>query len=1597
MALAAFIDRPNTCKLARSDLLNKHMADTVRLMTATTPQALPGKQQVPRDPLSMTLMSLPTQPLSFPLQYPKDANSLSDTYTEHDDLKTDLEPHRGYPLSYPDDAQTPVTLAVNLHTSAKLDDLDDHPPTSASNHAPDHPDILPARQLVRLMPSLPLKLILKTADDLLVALPSKKAVAFHNDGPAVHHYTAELDLSSEQPTTIIHTRPAAASSPSAWASRDVDASHDEPSLPPPPPPHRLPTFELLLSHRDLTFGGPLPPVDLGYPPQMSLPQRTLLDAHLQQLEQAARLNSAHNIHGLSQHLRSSASSLPDPLAALEFHYRLLGLSQLLLQLLRDDNRTLPLATAPSALAGATIPDGGLRRLSAPVLQALVPETHSIAHLLHLPTFARDPSFLEVVDTMQSCSTDDDDHTLFDRSYMSTLQSIMNILNSASNHSLSRHVAAAPRDEVKLEDDIAVKLEDDVKLNDAGLDAVKLEPGTTKLEPGTIKLEPAAGLAVNSERLPRDASAKLELSMHSDAEFAQVLDVGRGHQPRLVETPRVDNTLAELIRLHMDSAWKLEDSHDGDFEDNRDDTNDVTAMSRAPSARRPRERRHLSSLELFEDALEVLDDTPPRSLDPALALASPVRAEFASPARQRSPEARQRDVTYGTEVSSADEAREPEALPAEPAQPAEESRDQLAGDSSNQLARSDAARDDPHALANLLNVAPPGEITLPTVEPAGFGLFEELTTKFDSLAEIFEQLLLAENDPPLAAVATSFLSIWHSQLQKKAPASLLTRLLPKPAPLRVPKQLVTKKFTGVQVVLRRVVLPLHPDFDVTNFLPELSDDLGLEGHFGFLRLRQSSATSHATSRSASRHLSGASVPSRPVSYLRPLAALLLTPLYLLEPPLTADNPASFAYRPPATAPRRLRFRVPTFEIERTLLVLSPKNMYNRDIFETRHLLAALLMAPTITGHGLKTLPLMDGDDVKRILLAKRALTQDEYTHVKLRGPLKMLTAAVLRPHLAYDSLEKHALICNSLYALANDDDDDNDDDDVDDHVAHEVMRTPRALRSLDQFFHDYDLFSDAPVNLLDPLAKNLPEPDADLVAPAAPMFMYADYPLEGSTVMNYDRTRPGQPPQPHAVVSPEPAVVSPVPSDPMLYRATTPEQAPPALPRKQRSPLKVVAKNGERIRRKPVGPVEFGAAREPEQVEPPVEVEQPAEQPVEQPVAVDDAVDDAAAPEEPGLPDRGRLFFRVVGLKNVELRDPKSKDAEFTITLDNGVHCIKTAPYKLNQANVMVGKEFELTVLDLLQFILTLKMAYTKPRARLVEVKQNKTVKAKGRLLRLLGSKETVTTTKLVNEPVDDPWATKFAADGLFARCYVDLDQYEHLVTGCAANFNLNCFNEWETVKDADGEWAKAAPYQIGQLEVRMLFVPRTDAHEVLPLLMRQAYELIALLQADLRNTCEGYMYQEGCDCDVLKRRFFKLQGTLLIAHLEFSHKTRAKINLLKVVAVKYVDKENVRTEQFRNFTEVMLLEHAFQIKFANGETIDFGATTDAEKMRWIELIETIIAKNKFRRQPWVKTMLEHAPEPNQTFVPPVGEGITFGGKLKVHSAFPQKYNGQKVL
>lgn len=345
-------------------------------------------------------------------------------------------------------------------------------------------------------------------------------------------------------------------------------------------------------------------------------------------------------------------------------------------------------------------------------------------------------------------------------------------------------------------------------------------------------------------------------------------------------------------------------------------------------------------------------------------------------------------------------------------------------------------------------------------------------------------------------------------------------------------------------------------------------------------------------------------------------------------------------------------------------------------------------------------------------------------------------------------------------------------------------------------------------------------------------------------------------------------------------------------------------------------------------------------------------DDHALPLE-----RGRLFFRVVGLKNINLPDIPDHNGEFSVTLDNGVHCIKTPNYKVEDRSVLIGKEFELTVGDSLEFILTMKMNYEKPKGRLVEVRERKLVKSKNKLGRMFGSRDVITTTKFVPQDPEDSWEGKFARDGSFGRCYIDLGQYESKITYRTTGFDIPVFNEWETIKTRK-ETIKAKPYTIGQLEVKMLYIPRTELHESLPTSIKSTNDIINELVTERDLRYEGYMTQDGGDCDSLKRRYFKLIGTSLIAHSEFSHKTRAKINLAKIIDVIYVDNGRPETAaKARNFSDVLLVPDSFKIKFANGEIIDFSAPNGLEKANWVTIFETIAQHNRFRRLPWVKTMM----------------------------------------
>ena len=57
-------------------------------------------------------------------------------------------------------------------------------------------------------------------------------------------------------------------------------------------------------------------------------------------------------------------------------------------------------------------------------------------------------------------------------------------------------------------------------------------------------------------------------------------------------------------------------------------------------------------------------------------------------------------------------------------------------------------------------------------------------------------------------------------------------------------------------------------------------------------------------------------------------------------------------------------------------------------------------------------------------------------------------------------------------------------------------------------------------------------------------------------------------------------------------------------------------------------------------------------------------------------ERGRLFVKVIGVKDLSLPLPQGEPTYFCMTLDNGLHCVTTSWLELGK-NAPIGQEFEL--------------------------------------------------------------------------------------------------------------------------------------------------------------------------------------------------------------------------------------------------------------------------------------------------------------------------------
>ncbi|KAF1965614.1 DUF1709-domain-containing protein [Bimuria novae-zelandiae CBS 107.79] len=385
-------------------------------------------------------------------------------------------------------------------------------------------------------------------------------------------------------------------------------------------------------------------------------------------------------------------------------------------------------------------------------------------------------------------------------------------------------------------------------------------------------------------------------------------------------------------------------------------------------------------------------------------------------------------------------------------------------------------------------------------------------------------------------------------------------------------------------------------------------------------------------------------------------------------------------------------------------------------------------------------------------------------------------------------------------------------------------------------------------------------------------------------------------------------------------------------------------------------------------------------------------------------ERGRLFVKVVGVKDLDLPLPKTERTWFQLTLDNGLHCVTTSWLELGKS-APIGQEFELVVLDDLEFQLTLQTKLEPPKQPIVTAAPVKVAthkKSHSAFRNLLSSpkkrkeqerKQQEEAERLALEQQQEAQAQAkrnhqataydllhdlVGPDGSFARAYVCLKNHENQAYGRPLTVDIPCFNEWavdnsgaSSVKSKRGGVVRRPPYRVGKLTLQLLYVPKPKnaKDEDMPKSMNACIRELREAEEVKNQSYEGPLSQQGGDCPYWRRRYFKLDGTKLTAYHEATKQRRVTINLAK--ATKLIDDKNSlqqpsatksggrRKSAFAEEEEgYMFVEEGFRIRFANGEVIDFYADSREAKEGWMKVLSECVGKDIASGRGWAEMVLD---------------------------------------
>lgn len=241
-----------------------------------------------------------------------------------------------------------------------------------------------------------------------------------------------------------------------------------------------------------------------------------------------------------------------------------------------------------------------------------------------------------------------------------------------------------------------------------------------------------------------------------------------------------------------------------------------------------------------------------------------------------------------------------------------------------------------------------------------------------------------------------------------------------------------------------------------------------------------------------------------------------------------------------------------------------------------------------------------------------------------------------------------------------------------------------------------------------------------------------------------------------------------------------------------------------------------------------------------------------------------------------------------MTLDNGLHCVTTAWLELGKT-APIGQEFEIVVLNDLEFQLTLQTKLEEPKVKPIVESPTKTPKTakQSTFSRVFASprkrkeiemkqqeeakqaerqkQQEVAARRRTAQPTAwDLLHTLVAKDGSFARSYICLKDHESSAYGKPYIVDVPCFNEWATEESHNGSSVKSkrsaintgtqrkAPYRVGKLELQLLFVPKPKGakDEDMPKSMNACIRELKEAETKAPIKWEGHLSQQGGDCPV---------------------------------------------------------------------------------------------------------------------------------------------------